>query len=193
MLEVGNLASYEEDRSHYSMVTVQQLSSLCLSPAFPRCCLLVCSAFRPLTRPVASRSQWAIVSSPLTLGMDVRNATKVDAVMPILSNMEVLAVNQHVSSLPKDALFAAIRRISFQCCQCSASSQRGGLATTVGRQLRLPCRDFQRHREHHIRRGGAVQCQQSVAAALGSACSATARGCRGIVGDADRLGSGHRR
>lgn len=37
---------------------------------------------------------WAIVSSPLTLAMDLRNATVMDAVWPIVSNREVLAVNQ---------------------------------------------------------------------------------------------------
>ena len=37
---------------------------------------------------------WAIVSSPLTLSHDVNNDTVQDAVWPLISNKEVLAVNQ---------------------------------------------------------------------------------------------------
>ncbi len=37
---------------------------------------------------------WAIASSPLVLGLDVRSAAAVDAVWSILSNTEVIAVNQ---------------------------------------------------------------------------------------------------
>jgi alpha-galactosidase len=37
---------------------------------------------------------WAIVSSPLTLGMDIRNDTVVNAALSVLGNTEVLAVNQ---------------------------------------------------------------------------------------------------
>ena len=36
---------------------------------------------------------WAIVSAPLILGFDVTNATTLDAVWPIVSNAEVLAIN----------------------------------------------------------------------------------------------------
>ena len=37
---------------------------------------------------------WAIVSSPLTLSHDPNNQTIMDAIWPIISNKEVLAVNQ---------------------------------------------------------------------------------------------------
>lgn len=37
---------------------------------------------------------WAIVSSPLTLSHDVTNATVMDAVWPLISNREVIAINQ---------------------------------------------------------------------------------------------------
>ena len=37
---------------------------------------------------------WAIVSSPLTLSHDPNNQTIMDAIWPIMSNKEVLAVNQ---------------------------------------------------------------------------------------------------
>jgi hypothetical protein len=37
---------------------------------------------------------WAIVSSPLTLSMDVNNDTVMDAVWPVVANKEAIAVNQ---------------------------------------------------------------------------------------------------
>ena len=37
---------------------------------------------------------WAIVSSPLTLSHDVNNKTVTDLIAPIISNKEVLEVNQ---------------------------------------------------------------------------------------------------
>jgi alpha-galactosidase len=37
---------------------------------------------------------WAIVSSPLTLSHDVNNATIMDKIWPVISNTEVIAVNQ---------------------------------------------------------------------------------------------------
>ena len=39
-------------------------------------------------------SAWAIVSAPLILGFDVRNNAAMDAVWPIISNREVIAINQ---------------------------------------------------------------------------------------------------
>jgi alpha-galactosidase len=39
-------------------------------------------------------SAWAIVSSPLTLSHDVNNDTIMDAIWPVISNKEVIAVNQ---------------------------------------------------------------------------------------------------
>ena len=47
--------------------------------------------------PAESRSHfwsWVIVSSPLTLSMDVNNDTIMDEVWPLISNPEVLEVNQ---------------------------------------------------------------------------------------------------
>lgn len=92
MLEVGNLASFEEDRSHYAM--------------------------------------WSIVSSPLTLGMDLRNDTKVNALLPILVNPEILAVNQvwagHAGFLVQSS--AATTNMSFVeavPCNATAPSQKG--------------------------------------------------------------------
>ena len=37
---------------------------------------------------------WAIVSAPLVLGMDVRDGDQLDAVWPVISNKEVIEVNQ---------------------------------------------------------------------------------------------------
>ena len=37
---------------------------------------------------------WCVVSSPLMLGLDVTDAARLDAVWPILSNAEAIAVNQ---------------------------------------------------------------------------------------------------
>jgi alpha-galactosidase len=51
----------------------------------------------PGLTPAETRSHfgaWAIVSSPLTLSHDVHNKTISDAIWPVISNMEILAVNQ---------------------------------------------------------------------------------------------------
>ena len=51
----------------------------------------------PGLTPEETRSHfgaWAIVSSPLTLSHDVHNDTISDAIWPVISNTEVLAVNQ---------------------------------------------------------------------------------------------------
>lgn len=57
--------------------------------------------------PVEDRSQfamWAIVSSPLVLSFDVTSKPTLDRVWPILSNTEVIAVNQHWSGSPGQLL-----------------------------------------------------------------------------------------
>lgn len=36
---------------------------------------------------------WAVVSAPLILGLDVTDKSRLDAVWPILSNMEVIKKN----------------------------------------------------------------------------------------------------
>ena len=43
---------------------------------------------------------WAIVSSPLILGLDVLNSTLLDQVWPIISNKEAIAVNQAWNNHP---------------------------------------------------------------------------------------------
>jgi len=62
MLEVGRLASFEEDRSHFG--------------------------------------GWAVTSSPLILGLDVTNKSKLQEVWPIISNKEAIAVNQNWEGHP---------------------------------------------------------------------------------------------
>ena len=62
VLEVGRLANYSEDRSHFGL--------------------------------------WAVSSSPLILGFDVEDKALIDRVWPIISNVEVLAVNSAWAGAP---------------------------------------------------------------------------------------------
>lgn len=62
MLEVGRLASFEEDRAHFSA--------------------------------------WAVTSSPLILGHNLLDKDVADAVWPVISNEEVIAVNQQWAGHP---------------------------------------------------------------------------------------------
>lgn len=41
-------------------------------------------------------SAWAVTSAPLILGFDLANETLMDLAYPIISNMEVISVNQQV-------------------------------------------------------------------------------------------------
>jgi len=55
-----------------------------------------------LIPPVESRthfSAWAVTSSPLVLGLDMTNQTAMDIAYPIVSNQEVIAVNQQVKKM----------------------------------------------------------------------------------------------
>jgi hypothetical protein len=47
---------------------------------------------------------WAIVSSPLVLSVDLTNTAMLDRVWPILSNREVIGVNQHWAGSPGQLL-----------------------------------------------------------------------------------------
>jgi hypothetical protein len=55
---------------------------------------LSCEEASSLWRHVITTGAWAVVSSPLTLSHDVNNDTIMDAVWPLISNTEVIAVNQ---------------------------------------------------------------------------------------------------
>ena len=57
--------------------------------------------------PVEDRSQfgmWAIVSAPLILSVDLTNKGTLDRIWPIVSNQEVIAVNQHWNGSPGQLL-----------------------------------------------------------------------------------------
>lgn len=49
---------------------------------------------------------WCVISSPLTLSMDFANATLVDAVWPIVTNVAAIAVNQAWAGAPGGQLLA---------------------------------------------------------------------------------------
>jgi len=83
---------------------------------------------------------WSITSSPLILGLDVTNASKVEAIWPIISNEEVLSVNQawvgHPGTLIKsqhtnmgDMLPDYIWAVP---CNDSDSMQRGWKTRSIG-------------------------------------------------------------
>eukprot|EP00040_Diaphanoeca_grandis_P023817 m.130100 g.130100 ORF g.130100 m.130100 type:complete len:411 (+) comp29458_c0_seq1:69-1301(+) len=73
MLEVGRLASFEEDRTHFG--------------------------------------GWAITSSPLILGLDVTNLTKLQSVWPIIANKEVIAVNQQWEGHPGRSINTTVNNL----------------------------------------------------------------------------------
>jgi hypothetical protein len=63
--------------------------------------------------PIEDRSQfgmWAIVSAPLVLSTDLTNRAAIERVWPILSNKEVIAVNQHWNGSPGQLLLTAEAR-----------------------------------------------------------------------------------
>ena len=47
---------------------------------------------------------WAVVSAPLVLSVDLTNGAMLERVWPILSNREVIRVNQHWSGSPGQLL-----------------------------------------------------------------------------------------
>lgn len=56
-----------------------------------------CNAASALPSLVEQRTHfglWAVLSSPLTLSMDLTNSSVVDAVWPIITNVDAIAVNQ---------------------------------------------------------------------------------------------------
>lgn len=56
---------------------------------------------------------WCIVSSPLTLGFDVRDDARMDAAWPIISNTEAIAVNQAWAGSPGNEFASSNETITF--------------------------------------------------------------------------------
>ena len=65
---------------------------------------------------------WAITSSPLVLGLDVRNASVMDGVWDIISNREAIAVNQAYAGGSGTLLAQANANITFPFCGSQYSS-----------------------------------------------------------------------
>jgi alpha-galactosidase len=59
---------------------------------------------------------WAIVSSPLVLGFDVRNASIVDAMWPLVANTEILAVNAAWAGSAGDLILQDAARVHWDVC-----------------------------------------------------------------------------
>jgi hypothetical protein len=59
---------------------------------------------------------WAILSSPLTLSLDLRNATIVDAAWPIISNVDAIAVNQAWEGYPGGVYAASNETVVLEHC-----------------------------------------------------------------------------
>ncbi len=59
---------------------------------------------------------WAIISSPLILELDIRNDTLVDLMWPIISNTEVIAVNQKWAGSPGQRIKIAQTNITYDFC-----------------------------------------------------------------------------
>jgi hypothetical protein len=59
---------------------------------------------------------WCITSSPLILGLDVRNDTTMDSVWPIISNTEALAVNSAWAGGSGTLLVEATTNVTFPYC-----------------------------------------------------------------------------
>jgi alpha-galactosidase len=57
---------------------------------------------------------WCIVSSPLILSHDLRNATIMDAVWPVIANKEALAVNQAWDGFSGSVFMAAQEQVFFK-------------------------------------------------------------------------------
>jgi len=73
----------------------------------------------PLLTATESRSHfglWAIVSSPLILGFDVTNSTIMDAAWPIITNKEVIAVNQQWAGFPGSIFYSSTATTKFDPC-----------------------------------------------------------------------------
>lgn len=69
--------------------------------------------------PTESRAHfgaWCIVSSPLVLGLDVRDGAVLDAVWPVISNTEALAVNRAWAGSAGVRVAAATTTVAFPSC-----------------------------------------------------------------------------
>jgi hypothetical protein len=72
-------------------------------------------------------SAWAVTSAPLILGFDVTNATLMELAYPIITNEDVLHVNQAVrSGKGEQSLDLATRRMLFIALSLLAHSQWAG-------------------------------------------------------------------
>jgi hypothetical protein len=87
MLEVGNMATFEEDRAHF----VSQCSFHLLPTRS--------SFYIPLPLP-STQGAWCIISSPLVLGYDVTDASITEKIWPIISNRKAVQVNQRYAGHP---------------------------------------------------------------------------------------------
>jgi len=75
--------------------------------------------FMPLLNFTEARTHfaaWAIVSSPLILGFELLNATAMDLVWPIITNREVLQVNQRWAGWSGSAFFSSPEKTHFSLC-----------------------------------------------------------------------------
>ena len=61
-------------------------------------------------------SAWAIVSSPLVLGFDVRNATLMAQMWPIIANTEILSVNAAWAGSAGDLILTSTSNVTFPHC-----------------------------------------------------------------------------
>ena len=59
---------------------------------------------------------WCVLSSPLTLSMDFANRTRVDAVWPVITNTDALAVNQAWASIPGGCFFKSVTNVTLEHC-----------------------------------------------------------------------------
>ena len=59
---------------------------------------------------------WAVLSSPLTLSMDFNNATLVDGVWAIVSNVDAIAVDQAWAGAPGGQLLQSAETVMLQHC-----------------------------------------------------------------------------
>ena len=125
MLEAGNIgcptgqscnltAPPTEDRSQFGMVstTAVGIAGVFSRPVrvAPWLCVFGLHGLRRASVCLTAgcmvwgRAQWAIVSAPLVLSVDLTNKPMLDRIWPILSNKEAIAVNQHWNGSPGQLL-----------------------------------------------------------------------------------------
>jgi alpha-galactosidase len=61
-------------------------------------------------------SLWCVASQPLTLSLDLRNATVVDAAWPIITNVEAIAINQAWGGAPGGVLAESADNVTLPHC-----------------------------------------------------------------------------